>query len=54
MFFKRYITVPLTRKAFKRLHYLVGIIAQCVRWYLAYSLSLRNLEEIMTERGDCR
>nr|WP_255616744.1 IS6 family transposase [Microvirga puerhi] len=23
----------------------------CVRWYLAYNLSLRNLEERMTERG---
>ncbi|MGK0603575.1 IS66 family transposase, partial [Yokenella regensburgei] len=41
----------LIRKAFKRLHYPVDIIAQCVRWYLAYSLSLRNLEEIMAERG---
>lgn len=35
----------------KRLRYPVNIIAQCVRWYLAYSLSLRNLEEIMAERG---
>lgn len=23
----------------------------CVRWYLAYNLSLRNLEEMMAERG---
>jgi len=23
----------------------------CVRWYVAYSLSLRNLEEMMAERG---
>jgi predicted RNase H-like nuclease (RuvC/YqgF family) len=23
----------------------------CVRWYLAYALSLRNLEEMMQERG---
>ncbi|ENA1744254.1 IS6 family transposase [Yersinia ruckeri] len=37
--------------AFKRLHYPVDIIAQCVRWYLAYALSLRNLEEMMAERG---
>lgn len=37
--------------AFKRLHYPVDVIAQCVRWYLAYSLSLRNLEEMMAERG---
>ena len=43
--------MSLVRKTFKRLHYPVDIIAQCVRWYLAYSLSLRNLEEIMAERG---
>ncbi len=27
------------------------VILLCVRWYLAYSLSLRDLEEIMAERG---
>ncbi|MDE1493475.1 IS6 family transposase [Xenorhabdus bovienii] len=43
--------MSLIRNVFKRLHYPVDIIAQCVRWYLAYSLSLRNLEEIMAERG---
>ncbi|CDH33341.1 IS6 family transposase [Xenorhabdus bovienii] len=43
--------MPLIRKAFKRLHYPVDIIAQCVRWYLAYALSLRNLEEMLVERG---
>lgn len=43
--------MSLIRKAFCRLHYPVDIIAQCVRWYLAYSLSLRSLEEIMAERG---
>ena len=43
--------MPLIRKAFRRLHYPVDIIAQCVRWYLAYALSLRNLEEMMAERG---
>ncbi|KYQ96971.1 integrase [Serratia plymuthica] len=41
----------LIRNAFKRLHYPVDVIAQCVRWYLAYSLSLRNIEEMMAERG---
>nr|ULG19983.1 IS6 family transposase [Yersinia frederiksenii] len=52
LFFLRcYLLMPLIRKAFKRLHYPVDIIAQCVRWYLAYSLSLRNLEEMMAERG---
>ncbi|RAU35205.1 IS6 family transposase [Enterobacter sp. ECC-175] len=43
--------MSLIQKSFKRLHYPVDVIAQCVRWYLAYSLSLRNLEEIMAERG---
>ncbi|CBJ88766.1 transposase [Xenorhabdus nematophila ATCC 19061] len=42
--------MSLIRKAFKRLHYPVDIIAQCVRGYLAYALSLRNLEEMMAER----
>ncbi|WP_407670873.1 IS6 family transposase [Paraburkholderia franconis] len=35
----------------KRLHYPVDVILLCVRWYVAYSLSLRNLEEMMAERG---
>ncbi len=43
--------MSLIRNAFQRLHYPVDIIAQCVRWYLAYALSLRNLEEMMAERG---
>ncbi len=43
--------MSLIRKAFQRLHYPVDIISQCVRWYLAYSLSLRNLGEMMEERG---
>ncbi|MEQ1968610.1 hypothetical protein ABLA30_16685, partial [Xenorhabdus nematophila] len=43
--------MSLLRNAFKRLHYPTDIIAQCVRWYLAYALSLRNLEEMMAERG---
>jgi transposase-like protein len=28
-----------------------SVILLCVRWYLAYGLSLRNLEEMMAERG---
>ncbi|RJT29454.1 IS6 family transposase [Rahnella woolbedingensis] len=43
--------MSLIRKTFKRLHYPADVIAQCVRWYLAYALSLRNLEEMMAERG---
>ncbi|MBN5232507.1 IS6 family transposase [Serratia marcescens] len=43
--------MSLIRNAFQRLHYPIDVIAQCVRWYLAYALSLRNLEEMMAERG---
>ncbi|WP_418347310.1 IS6 family transposase [Serratia fonticola] len=43
--------MSLIRKVFSRLHYPIDVIALCVRWYLAYSLSLRNLEEMMAERG---
>jgi hypothetical protein len=35
----------------KRLHFPLEIMLVCVRWYSAYSLSLRNLEEMMAERG---
>ncbi|MDH1321612.1 IS6 family transposase, partial [Enterobacter bugandensis] len=41
----------LILNAFKRLHYPADVIAQCVRWYLAYALRLRNLEKMMAERG---
>ncbi|MGP2408159.1 IS6 family transposase [Yersinia sp. 2553 StPb PI] len=43
--------MSLIRNAFKSLHYPTDINAQCVCWYLAYALSLRNLEEMMAERG---
>ncbi|TCK88869.1 hypothetical protein B0G74_7148 [Paraburkholderia sp. BL9I2N2] len=38
-------------KVLKRLHYPLDLIQLCVRWHVAYSLSLRNLEEMMAERG---
>ncbi|WP_157660816.1 IS6 family transposase [Burkholderia ubonensis] len=38
-------------KVLKRLHFPVDVILLCVRWYVAYSLSLRNLEEMMEEHG---
>lgn len=41
----------MIRKAFRWLRYPDDIIAQCARWYLAYSFGLRNLEEMMAERG---
>jgi putative transposase len=39
------------RKVLKRLHFPLEIMLVCVRWYAAYPLSLRNLEEMMAERG---
>src|SRR5947208_13169298 len=36
---------------FKWRHYEADIIVLCVRWYLRYSLSYRDLEEMMRERG---
>jgi putative transposase len=36
---------------FKGRHFDKSVILLCVRWYLAYNLSLRNLEEMMAERG---
>ncbi|MGF6507817.1 IS6 family transposase [Paraburkholderia sp. 32] len=42
---------PCLAKVLKRLHYPLEVILLCVRWYVAYSLSLRNLEEMMDERG---
>lgn len=41
--------MSLIRKAFRRLHYPVDLIALCVRGYLAYALSQCNLEEMMAD-----
>jgi putative transposase len=38
-------------KVLKRLHYPLDVILLGVRWYVAYALSLRNLEEMIAERG---
>ena len=39
------------RRVVKRLHFPVEVMLVCVRWFAAYPLSLRNLEEMMAERG---
>jgi putative transposase len=36
---------------FKGRHFDPSVILLCVRWYLAYNISLRDLEEMMAERG---
>ncbi|MET3139423.1 putative transposase [Undibacterium sp. GrIS 1.2] len=39
------------RKVLKRMHYPLEVMLTCVRWYAAYPLSLRHVEEMMAERG---
>jgi hypothetical protein len=36
---------------FRARHFQDEIIVPCLRWYLRYSLSYRDLEEMMAERG---
>jgi putative transposase len=33
------------------MHYPLGVMLVCVRWYAAYPLSFRNIKEMMAERG---
>src|SRR6516164_4402090 len=42
---------PALARVLKRLHYPLDVILTCVRWYVAYPLSLRHLEDMMAERG---
>jgi transposase, IS6 family len=45
-------SVSQTRPAlFRGRHFEDVVIVLCVRWYLRYSLSYRDLEEMMAERG---
>jgi putative transposase len=37
--------------SFKGVHFPQEIILTCVRWYVAYPLSMRHVEELMRERG---
>ena len=36
---------------FKNRHFSGEVIIGCMRWYLKYPISYRNLEEMMLERG---
>ncbi|MGF6921309.1 hypothetical protein OKW28_005506 [Paraburkholderia sp. 40] len=42
---------PGLAKILKGLHYPLEVILLCVRWYVDYSLSSRNLEEMMMASG---
>ena len=39
------------RRVIKRVHYPLEVMLTCVRWYAAYPLSLRHIEEMMQKRG---
>ena len=39
------------RRVVERMHYALEVMLVCVRWYAAYPLSFRNIEERMAERG---
>jgi len=41
----------IPQNPFKWRHFEAEIILLCVRWYLRYALSYRDLEEMMRERG---
>lgn len=43
--------IDVLRKVIKRMHYPIEVMLTCVRWYVAYPLSLRQIEEMMQERG---
>ena len=42
---------PGIAKVLQRLHYPLDVMLLRVRWYVAYSLSLRDLEEMIAERA---
>ena len=43
--------IEALRKVIQRLHCPLEVMLVCVRWYAAYPLSLRQIEETMAERG---
>src|SRR5665213_624574 len=45
------VTIGTMKSVVKRLRFPLELMLVCVRWYVAYPLSLRNLEEMIQERG---
>jgi len=43
--------IEAPRKVINQMHYPLEVMLICVRWYAAYPLSLRHIEEVMAERG---
>ena len=51
MRFDRTKMLEAPRRVVQRMHYPLEVMLVCVRWYAAYPLSFRNIEEMMAERG---
>jgi len=49
--FRKSLINGTVNKVLKRLHYPLEVMVTCVRWYVAYPLSLRHVEELVHERG---
>ena len=49
--FRQSLINSILRKVLKRLHYPLEVMLTCVLCYVAYPLSLSNIEEMMQERG---
>ena len=49
--FRKNLANSALQKALQRLHYPLEVMLACVRWYVAYPLSLRHIEQMMHERG---
>jgi putative transposase len=42
---------PSDMLSFKGMRFPIDVVLVCIRWYVAYPLSYRHVEEIMEERG---
>ncbi len=51
MKFERTKLIGALRRVVQRMHYPLEVMLVCVRWYAAYPLSFRQIEEMMGERG---
>ena len=51
MKFDRTKMIEALRRVIQRTHYPLEAMLVCVRWYAAYPLSFRNIEEMMAERA---
>jgi putative transposase len=51
MKFDRLKMTEALRRAVQRMHYPLEVMLVCVRWYAGYPLSVRQIEEMMAERG---